>query len=130
MAENPETITLKDFVTATLTDVISGVKDAQDRVKDIRGPSGKPAMVSPQITPMSLRSPQALESGAIEAESGQKVEMFEFDVAVIAAQHEGQKAGIGVVLASIISGGVQAESKQEDRSVSRIKFSVPVVLPS
>ena len=87
-------------------------------------------MVSPQITPMSLRSPQALESGAIEAEGGQKVEMFEFDVAVIAAQHEGQKAGIGVVLASIISGGVQAESKQEDRSVSRIKFSVPVVLPS
>ncbi len=130
MAKTAETVTLKDFVREAITDVISGVRDAQEQAKDIHGPTGKPAMVNPRLTTMSLRGADATRLGNLEAEGGHRVEMFEFDVAVIAAQQEGEKAGIGVVLASIVTGGVHAESKQEDRSISRIKFSVPVVLPS
>ena len=52
-----------------------------------------------------------------------------FDVALTATKETGTKGGIGVV-AGIVSLGSAGQSSNENTSVSRVKFDVPVSLPN
>jgi hypothetical protein len=54
--------------------------------------------------------------------------MVEFDVAVTASSATGTKGGVGVV-AGILALGAQGQSNQENKALSRLKFSVPISLP-
>jgi hypothetical protein len=60
--------------------------------------------------------------------TGEVVGMVEFDVAVRATEGKETKGGIGVV-AGVIGLGSSGKSDSSSGSESRIKFSIPVLLP-
>lgn len=53
----------------------------------------------------------------------------EFDVAITVTDSEGAKGGAGIKVASIMNLGGGVESKTENQIISRVKFSLPLVLP-
>jgi hypothetical protein len=57
------------------------------------------------------------------------IQHVEFDVAVSAIEGTGTKAGVGV-LAGAFNFGASGSSNQESQTASRIKFSVPITLPT
>lgn len=57
------------------------------------------------------------------------IQHIEFDVAVSATQGTDTKAGLGVI-AGAFNLGASGGSNQENQTASRIKFSVPVTLPT
>ena len=61
--------------------------------------------------------------------SGRALTNVEFDIAVTATEESKKKDGIGVAVAQIML-GTQKEVSGASQHLSRIKFSVPVVLPT
>ncbi len=56
-------------------------------------------------------------------------QVVHFDVALTVTSGIGTKGGIGIA-AGIVGLGSTGESKAENTAVSRVKFAVPIVLPS
>lgn len=52
----------------------------------------------------------------------------DFDVAITASESEGANGGAGLKVAGIFNAGGSVESKSENQTVSRIKYSLPLVL--
>ncbi len=108
---------LKDFVAGTHTQIIDGVKQAQEYAKDqgaAINPSGQAhdkgvRIVTNYITPDILQE-------------------VSFDVAVSTSEGGDLKAGIGIFVGGL---GVGTQATSEDRSeeLSRIQFKVPLLLP-
>lgn len=109
---------LKEFVSETIVQIISGVADAQKQSESLG------AKVSPKLTGSSTHGVQL---GFLSAEGG-ATQIVQFDVALTAKEGTGTKGGIGIV-AGIVSLGSTGQSNEENASVSRVKFSVPVTLP-
>ncbi len=112
---------LKEFVAETLKQVVDGIIDAQEYTK----PKG--ATINPRGM---IQNPQV---GLIVADNPTRPQppipqMLEFDVAISVSEGKEAKAGIGVWAGAV---GVGTQAKLEDGSltVSRIKFSVPVLFP-
>ena len=61
--------------------------------------------------------------------TGRAVSDVAFDIAVVAQEDKKTKGGIGVVVGTLALGS-QGESGALSQSTSRVKLSVPVVLPS
>ena len=93
---------LKEFVTKTLVEIIEGVKDAQATAKEARG----------AVIPMAA----------------DPIRTIDFDVALTTSESTKSKGGIGVFLGGAGIGG-QKQAAGEAKSFSRIKFSVPIILP-
>lgn len=111
-----EAMKLQDFVSGTLKQIINGVKEAQEEASE----------AGAQISPDSHLCD---ENNNYLFCAGKLVEHVEFDVAVITSEAKETKAGLGIFVAGL---GVGARGKSDDSSIStsRIKFSVPLVLPS
>ena len=104
---------LKEFVSNALTGIISGVAEAQSRVKDI-------AVIEPNI---NATNP---EGGA--SDSPNKIlRSADFDVAVSVSDEV--KGGIkgGIFVLGFLGGGTSADARFANSTVSRIKFSVSYV---
>lgn len=110
---------LKEFVSATLQQLMDGVHDAQENVAG----DGE---VNPNIW-MHQRK-DAAARGILESDSGKWIHMVQFDVAVTVAESAGVKGGAGLVVGPVVLGS-KGESAAETSSVSRIKFEVPVAYP-
>jgi len=67
--------------------------------------------------------------GDAEMRGGQVVSFVEFDMAVTATEGKETKGGIGVV-AGVFTLGSAGKSDAASGSESRIKFSVPLLLPT
>lgn len=93
---------LKEFVTKTLVEIIEGVTEAQSKAKDAPG-----GVVPTKADP---------------------IERVAFDVALTTSKSKESKGGIGVFLGGAGIGG-QKQAAGEAKSFSRIKFSVPILLP-
>lgn len=50
------------------------------------------------------------------------------DIAISVTEKEGNKSGLGI--AKIINAGISSENAQQNESISKIKFSIPIVLPT
>lgn len=107
---------LKDFVAATLINIVEGIQLAQERFK------GTPAVVNPE-----LRSSHGRE-GSFHPGTGTFVQEVEFDVAVTTTETTGTKGSIGV-FAGAIGVGSQGQSDAGKTQLSRIKFTIPILLP-
>jgi len=59
---------------------------------------------------------------------GSTAQVFEFDVGVSVSESETNE-GIASVFAALVVAGVRGRSEEESRNISRLKFSVPVLLP-
>ncbi len=110
---------LKEFVAETLTQVVEGVTDAQERIKSHGA----------QVNPYLLTDfDSAAKQGMMHTKNGQAV-IVQFDVALTAMEGTGTKGGIGVFLGTFTVGST-GQSQAENSTMSRIKFSVPLRLPS
>ena len=107
---------LQDFVSTSLLNIVNGIRAAQDKL----GSSGQ--HVSPNIT---SHYNYIHQQGKLLSD-GKLVHFVEFDVAVTvsASSSSSQGATIGVV-----SDGAR-ESAAASSGQSRIKFSVPMTLPT
>jgi hypothetical protein len=109
---------LQEFVTETLREIIVGVKEAQMYAKD------NAAQVNPMMsrnTPPGMYNPGNLGDFS-------PVEKIDFDVAVTSTDTTETQAGAGIFVAAF-GLGVKDKSDTVNSCVSRIKFSVPLVLP-
>ena len=109
---------IEDFVRETLVQITNGVVQAQ-RQLDKSG-----ALVNPHMRVILKEH----SIGQAEMHAGEVVSLVEFDVAVRATEGKETKGGIGVV-AGVISLGSAGKSDSSSGSESRIKFSVPLLLP-
>ena len=112
---------LKEFVSEALIQIVVGVQEAQGELLQSN------AEISPRY---SNRQQGMLEKHKILFSSkGNIIQHVDFDVAVTASEGTGTKAGVGVI-AGAFNLGTSGQSNQENQTVSRIKFSVPVTLPT
>jgi hypothetical protein len=111
-------VDLKDFVSATLTQIVTGVAEAQNAVRDAGG------CVNPAIVAAINRESYIGSHG-----HGEHVYAVAFDVAVTVAESTGTNAGAKLQIASLLSLGAGGESRDASSSTSRVKFNVPLALP-
>lgn len=109
---------LKDFVAETLTQIVEGVTQAQSALES------KGATINPVIwTDVSKMGVVALDGT-----QGRVAQMVQFDVALTVTEGTGTKGGIGI-FSGAINVGSSGQSKNENVSVSRVQFRVPLALP-
>jgi len=114
---------LQEFLSETLKQIVKGVKDAQEFVAN----EGHGAKVNPRGVTALKRDDQGQKQ---PHDIGTKlpIERVEFDVA-ISASDSVESSGGGSLRVWALNVGGQAGSATENTTVSRIRFSVPVVLP-
>jgi hypothetical protein len=110
---------LEEFVAQSLAQIVAGVGRAQKEVEA----SG--ASVNPQL---NTTHSEMGRQGFLWSRSGGPVQIVQFDVALTIVEGAGTKGGIGV-FAGAINLGSSGQSSNESRSVSHLKFAVPLALP-
>lgn len=110
---------LKQFIHETLVQIAQGVHEAQ------RGVASTGARISPATDANSA----AVRERFVYVPRVGFVEKVTFDVAVTTTESESSSGGAGILVASI-GLGVRGESGAASEAVSRISFSIPVLLPS
>ena len=110
---------LKDFVSESLKQIIDGVNEAK-RYADENG-----ARINPERQIHNSNN----ASSRKDAKNGATIETVDFDVAVTVTEGTQTKGGIGVCT-GIVGLGSQGQSEAANSSVSRLRFAVPLVLPS
>lgn len=106
---------LKEFVKATLEQIVEGVASAQESIH-ARGGVVNPANLSFQ------------KDGSWNNYSHAMPQEVVFDVGLTATDKRGSAEGIGVFLGSI-SLGKKNETGVEQVAITKVRFSVPLVLP-
>lgn len=105
---------LKEFIKTALADITDAVKESQAEI-------GNGAIISP---------PFAIETGGVNQRVHKyKIYDIDFDIAITSVNGSGQSRKLGLEVCGI---GYKNEKTDSDdsTSVSRIKFSIPVVYPA
>lgn len=110
---------LQNFITQTLVSIVEGVRDAQLEVDEHH------AQVNPYVLPDDIEDEEALG----QTERGSTPRPVEFDVLVTASESEGEEGGAGIFVGGM-GVGVRGEETTTTGHESRIKFKVPLVLPT
>lgn len=106
---------LNKFIQNTLKQIIEGVADSQEFAKE------KGAIVNPS-------SVKYFKDGKNSFHNNAMPQNVQFDVGLTSINTEGSKEGIGVFLGAIKLGKDNQESNQVT-AVTKVKFTVPLVLP-
>lgn len=109
---------LKEFVSQSLTQIFEGVRQAQDKTKDVGG------SIATKVI-----APQRDSQYVIGFNHKEAVILVDFDVSINTVDVTNSKAGLGLFVAAF-GGGAQAGSESSNNQLSRLRFSVPVILPS
>src|SRR5579863_5454597 len=110
------TVSLSEFVSQTLRDVLGGVIDAQADKK-----------IGKNVAPWGIGAIEyPTDSGAVR-KGPFTVTVVKFDVAVTAEVNASAAAGGGLKIA-VFSLGAHGEKENKNVASSRIQFSVPVTL--
>lgn len=110
---------LQDFVKESLLEIINGVRMAQAENR-----------TNAAINPGNLRLGDDMKHSRLyDFDSKSLLSNVEFDVAVTAETSTETKGGIGV-FAGAIGVGTQGQSDAKKVSLSRIKFTVPIRMPT
>ena len=108
---------LQEFIKTALTEIVAGVAEASELTRVHGGKAG------------SMKLYGNVEDNKIMTdENSRPVTPVEFDIALAEASSKDTKGGIGVYLGTIGLGS-QGALHGEASTHSRIKFTVPVVLP-
>ncbi len=111
-------LSLEDFISETLFQMVNGVSKAQERVEPLGG----------RVNPRGLNKDNQGEWVIGGSVSERKYAQFiEFDIAVTIAEDTQGKVGVG--LFSAVAFGGQAQLQDQSSTVHRIKFSIPITLP-
>lgn len=112
---------LQTFVTSTLVQIAKGISNAQEELK------GTGALVNPGLRGMFA---SAKISDPVVYISGVQVHIKDvsFDVAITASDEQSAEAGAGIKVWGTRL-GADGKISSENSTVSRVQFSVPIVLP-
>ena len=108
---------LQEFIRTALVEIVEGVAAARSA-----------ALAHDALIGSDRVYGNVEEAKIITDKFGRTVSTVEFDVALASSDSKDTKGGIGVFLGSV-GPGSQGTSYEESSSHSRIKFTVPVVLP-
>lgn len=132
------TLTLKDFLRETLTQIVDGVDEFQEG-KDVGV-----VQVFPSIHRKSVETPGLVQIGV--KQDGEKTKdighgygqtkiavnkrtryacMIDFDIAVTAESSDNAKFGGGIKVVGMHLGG-DTSGENKNSNISRVKFSIPV----
>lgn len=106
---------LREFIKTTLEQIVDGAADAQKSISEKGG----------IVNPTSLHFQK--DGLWNKFDHGMPQEVV-FDVALTATNKQGTSEGIGVFLGSI-SLGKKNDAGSEDVAITRVKFTVPLILP-
>jgi len=113
---------LQEFVTETIVQITTGIAKAQEKASEVG------AVVNP--------SGYKVEKGELlwklepmNSNTDRRGTLVEFDVAVAVLEGNEIKAGVGI-FAAAIGFGSQAQSEDTASTITKIKFSIPVFLPT
>jgi hypothetical protein len=111
---------LREFVKKALVEIAEAVVDAQAEADH----------VGARVNPAMFESPHARRP-SIEAQGWpiHEITTVEFDIAVMATEESSSRAGIAV-LGGVFGLGAQMKSGEGSSSASRIKFRVPIYIPT
>lgn len=113
---------LRDFIKESLVQIIQGVSDAQHQIQA--------ATSQGAISPRIRNDWSTLDKkGVLYNQDGCPLQTVEFDVAVTATEGTGTKGGIGIAV-GFLGLGSQGQSSASRENISRIKFAVPISLPT
>lgn len=110
---------LKEFVKSTIAQIIDAVDELNMMYED------KDAVINP-ATPYEMRK----DAQAVETKQGiRSVADIEFDLTVSVDESKDTGGKVNV-LACVIGGDVSQSHTEGNSSVSRVRFTVPVMLPA
>lgn len=104
---------LKEFTKQTLVQIVEGAAAANAALSN--------GAYIPYEAPNNSKGMYIYEDGANVIE-------VDFDVAITATESEGANGGASLKVASFFNLGGGAESKTENQTISRIKYTLPLVL--
>lgn len=118
---------LKDFVAGTLTQLVEGVVAGHNAVYQLGG------RVNPVLSLIKDGvSLQKAPSGYLPPSSSSSeysTTFVDFDIAIIASEDSSSKGGFGIFVGAI-GAGAAGQATSASSQHSRIKFSLPVALPT
>jgi len=109
---------LEDFISESITQIISGVLKAQEFA----------ANNNASINPMSLQKSKSSGDSYYDSSNLRPAQVIDFDISVT-TQEDGQVSGKAGVFVSVIKFGVEAKEGTSNQMSNRIKFSIPIMLP-
>lgn len=113
---------LKDFVAESLRQIIDGVREAQLHAE------GVGAVVVPRFTDPTPPPGTVNVYGMGQGSNARYwIQTVEYDVALAASESIQTRAGAGVLTVVSVGGGREKTESQEQ--TSRVKFSIPIMLP-
>ena len=104
---------LQEFIKTALVEIVAGVTEAREEISEHGATVGSDPVYGETLLTDS---------------QGRRVSSVDFDIALAEGSGTETSGGIGVFLGAV-GIGTQAASHGEASSHSRIKFSVPIVLP-
>lgn len=106
---------LKEFTKQTLIQIVEGAKEANDAItaNDAKIPTHNIANKKNYI---------------YEGDDYRHVIDVDFDVAITATESEGSNGGASLKVASFINIGGGVDAKTENQTISRIKYTLPLML--
>ncbi|MDC1812323.1 hypothetical protein POZ03_17825 [Bacteroides uniformis] len=114
---------LKEFIKESLSQIIDAVIETQDKYKETN------VLICPDDIQGKDNNLHIDNENLYQCYSRYtRVQNIEMDIAISVTEKEGNKSGIGI--AKIINAGISSENAQQNESISKIKFSIPIVLPT
>jgi hypothetical protein len=110
---------LRDFVAESIKQIVDGVNEAKHYAAE------KGGTVNPERQIHNSNNAQSRTN----AKTGASIETIEFDVAVTVTEGTQTKGSIGIFMGAVGLGS-QGQSNAANSSITRLRFSVPISLPS
>lgn len=107
---------LNEFISNALSQLIDGIASAQEYAKN------KGASINPSDKFVSDYDKIS------RTEKLQPVNIVEFDIVVTVGENKAIQGGIGIVVPEV-NLGYQAKINSQKSAISRMKFSIPIMLP-
>lgn len=119
--EKANSMNLQNFVTESLLQIIDGIKDAQNKISAIEIPEDDKKYFTPYIAPTPLN---------IDKKIYENYDKIEFDIAITVSKDSTQSGKMRISVAGLEIDGRSQSLVNSHSSISRIKFSIPVIYPS
>ncbi|MEJ8591487.1 hypothetical protein JSO54_09595 [Riemerella anatipestifer] len=108
---------LKEFISETLLQITQGVCEAQKQTKELGGVVNPSEVYSDNFVKASIKDQQRI------------VQIIDFEVGLTSSSEKNNNKGIGVALGSL-KGGLGTSKGENETTDTKIKFQIPLVLPS
>lgn len=108
---------LKEFTKQTLIQIVEGVASANEKLANCDS-------YIPYTNMCNIKSTYTIDDDKVE----RLVIDVDFDVAITATESESANGGASLKVASLLNIGGGGENKTENQTISRIKYTLPLVL--